>query len=57
MSLKLVLKHEPEVPLEAEVITPPKLNGLSIDEITKLPLQYGNERVELGRVFSRRGQL
>jgi formylmethanofuran dehydrogenase subunit C len=51
MSLKLVLKHEPEVPLEAEVITPPKLNGLSIDEITKLPLQYGNERVELGEFF------
>ena len=51
MSLKLVLKHEPEVPLEAEVITPPKLNGLSIDEITKLPLQYGNERIELGEFF------
>lgn len=50
-TVKLTFQHAPEVPVEAEVITPEKLAGLSEAEIAALPLQYGNERVPLGEFF------
>jgi formylmethanofuran dehydrogenase subunit C len=49
--VKLTFHHRPEVPIEAEVITPEKLTGLSESEVSALPLQYGNERVPLGELF------
>ncbi len=49
--MKLTFHHRPEVPVEAEVITPEKLAGLSEAEVAALPLQYGNERVPLGEFF------
>ena len=49
--MKLTFHHRPEVPIEAEVITPERLAGLSQSEVSALPLQYGNERVPLGELF------
>ncbi|MGH7186253.1 MAG: formylmethanofuran dehydrogenase subunit C, partial [Pseudomonadota bacterium] len=49
--MDLTFHHSPEVPIEAEVITPEKLAGLSEAEVSALPLQYGNERVPLGEFF------
>ena len=51
MSVTLTLHTEPTVPLEAEVITPDRLAGLSEAEIAALPVQYGNERAALGDFF------
>ena len=51
MSLKLTLHSEPAVPLEAELITPDKLAGLSEAEIAKLPVQHGNQQAVLGDFF------
>jgi formylmethanofuran dehydrogenase subunit C len=51
MSIKLTLKTAPTVPLEAEVIAPDKLAGLSEAEISALPVQYGNQKAELGEFF------
>jgi formylmethanofuran dehydrogenase subunit C len=56
MSLSLVLKVSPEVPLEAEVISPARLQGLNESEIAGLPLMYGNEQVSLGEFFEVRGR-
>jgi formylmethanofuran dehydrogenase subunit C len=49
--VKLTFHHSPEVPMEAEVITPSSLTGLCEAEVSALPLQYGNERVPLGEFF------
>jgi formylmethanofuran dehydrogenase subunit C len=51
MSIKLTLYTLPEAPLEAEVISPDKLAGLSAAEIAALPVQHGNERAALGEFF------
>jgi len=41
----------PEVPLEAERITPAVLRGKSRKEIPALPLLYGNEKAQVGDFF------
>ncbi|RME32539.1 MAG: formylmethanofuran dehydrogenase subunit C, partial [Gammaproteobacteria bacterium] len=51
-AMKLSLHTQPEVPLEAEVISPAHLAGLSEAEIGKLTLYHGNRKVELGEFFS-----
>lgn len=52
MSTILTLHTQPDVPLEAEVISPDGLAGKSADEIMRLPLQHGNRQVALGEFFT-----
>lgn len=47
-------KELPEVPLEAERITPAVLRGKSREEIRGLPLLYGNEKAQIGDFFDAR---
>lgn len=56
MGLKLALHTTPEVPLEAEVICPDKLAGLSESEVTALPVFHGNRQVHLGDFFHAKGK-
>jgi formylmethanofuran dehydrogenase subunit C len=51
----LTLKLNPQVPLEAEVITPDILAGKSSDEIAGLPVMHGNESALLGDFFQVEG--
>ena len=51
MSLDLTLHTAPAVPLEAEVITPTRLAGLSPLETAKLIVVHGNQSAELGEFF------
>lgn len=51
MSVTLTLHTAPAVPLEAEVITPDRLAGLSEAEIAALPVLYGNKQATLGDFF------
>ena len=55
-NMKLTLHTAPEVPLEAELISPDKLLGKSENEINKLTLFYGNRKVELGEFFTVEGK-
>lgn len=56
MALTLVLRTAPEVPLEAEVIGPDRLGGLSAAQVAALPIHYGNQQVNLGEMFEVSGQ-
>jgi formylmethanofuran dehydrogenase subunit C len=47
VTLTLTLREQPDVPLEAEVLTPDRLVG----DIAALPLWHGNERMRLGEFF------
>ena len=47
MTLTLTLREQPDVPLEAEVLTPDQLVG----EIAALPLWHGKERTRVGEFF------
>ncbi|WP_456482449.1 formylmethanofuran dehydrogenase subunit C [Methanopyrus sp.] len=51
----LTPKDEPDVPLEAEVISPDELAGKSEDEIASLEVHEGNRTVELGEYFDVEG--
>ncbi|HUF36727.1 MAG TPA: formylmethanofuran dehydrogenase subunit C [Gemmatimonadales bacterium] len=51
MTLDLTLHTVPAVPLEAEVITPSRLAGLSPLETAKLTVVHGNQSAELGEFF------
>ncbi len=51
MSLALTLHTAPTVPLEAEVLSPAKLAGLSALQAAKLPVVHGNQRADLGDFF------
>ncbi len=51
MSLDLTLRAAPTVPLEAEVLSPARLAGLSPADAAKLPVVHGNERADLGDFF------
>jgi formylmethanofuran dehydrogenase subunit C len=53
----LQLKVEPEVPLEAEVLSPSALAGKTLKEVAALPLLYGNTRVQVGEFFTLSGSL
>ena len=48
MTLTLTLREQPDVPLEAEVLTPDKLVG---DMTAALPLWHGKERTRVGEFF------
>ncbi len=47
MTLTLTLREQPDVPLEAEVLTPDRLTG----DIAALPLWHGKERTRVGEFF------
>jgi formylmethanofuran dehydrogenase subunit C len=47
MTVTLTLREQPDVPLEAEVLTPDRLVG----DIAALPLWHGKERTRLGEFF------
>ena len=47
MTLTLTLREQPDVPLEAEVLTPDQLTG----DIGALPLWHGKERTRVGEFF------
>ena len=51
MALALTLHTAPEVPLEAEAITPERLEGLTEPEVAKQPVLHGNRQAELGEFF------
>lgn len=55
MSLAFTLRTPPTVPLEAEVLSPARLAGLSASEVAKLPVIHGNQRADLGDFFQVRG--
>ena len=47
VTLTLTLREQPDVPLEAEVLTPERLAG----DIAALPLWHGKERTQVGEFF------
>lgn len=52
MSLRLQIHTRPEVPLEAEVLSPDRLQGLELRDIESLPLMHGNEKCAVGDFFT-----
>lgn len=52
MSITLTLHTTPEVPLEADAITPDRLAALDTAAIACLELFHGNQRVQLGDFFT-----
>lgn len=55
MGLELTLRASPEVPLEADVLSPDRLAGLSSAEVAGLPVAHGNRPAEVGDFFSIEG--
>ncbi|HEX9181592.1 MAG TPA: formylmethanofuran dehydrogenase subunit C [Burkholderiales bacterium] len=51
MSLTLTLHTQPAVPLEADAISPDRLDGLSASQVAATALQYGNQRATIGDFF------
>lgn len=56
MSLRLSLHATPEVPLEADCISPDRFAGLTLSEIERLPVFHGNRQVALAEFFTVSGQ-
>ncbi len=54
--LSMTLRSEPDVPIEAELISPGKLHGLSADAVAKKKLMHGNLWSEIGDFFEVTGQ-
>ncbi len=50
MTLALTLREQPDVPLEADVLTPDRLAGAQ--DVAALPLWHGNERARVGDFFA-----
>jgi len=57
MALELTLHTAPVVPLEAEVLSPDRLDRLDAAAVAALPVQYGNEKAKLGDFFKAKGSL
>ena len=51
MPTELTLHTRPEVPLEAECLTPHRLAGLSAGEVENLDAMHGNRKVRIGDFF------
>lgn len=51
MSLKLTLHTAPEVPLEAELLSPDKIIGMNESNVAAIKVQHGNQTVEAGDFF------
>ncbi|MFX1316149.1 MAG: formylmethanofuran dehydrogenase subunit C [Promethearchaeota archaeon] len=54
--IKLKLKKQSILPLEAESITPDNFAGKTMDQIRKLPLYHGNEQITIGDYFTASGK-
>ncbi len=52
----LIPKEQPEVPIEANNITPDEFAGKSLDEIKKIKIWYGNSEVPLADFFEVSGE-
>lgn len=55
--MKLSLHTQPQVPLEAEVISPDQLAGKTESEVSALPIYHGKEQVTLGDFFTVAGPM
>ena len=55
--MKLTLHTPPEVPLEAELISPNSFSGLSESEVSALTLHHGNRKEALGEFFTVSGKM
>jgi formylmethanofuran dehydrogenase subunit C len=53
--LTLTLRQQPDVPLELDGVTPDRLAGSSLGEVSKRPVFHGNRRVDLGDFFAATG--
>ena len=51
MTLELRLVHEPDIPIEAEVLNPSILAGKDLEEIASLPVWQGNRCLHLDDFF------
>ena len=51
MSLNLNLHTLPDVPLEADAISPDRVAGLNESKVAALPLYHGNQKASLGDFF------
>lgn len=52
----LTPKEQPQVPLEADTVTPDMFAGKSIDEIKNIEISYGNEKVPISDYFEVEGE-
>ena len=52
MSLTLTLHTVPQVPMEADALTPERTQGLSAADAAKLPLLHGNQKACVGDFFT-----
>jgi formylmethanofuran dehydrogenase subunit C len=55
MSLTLTLTSAPAVPLEAEVLSPERFEGMSAAQAAAVPVLYGNRQAQLGDFFGIEG--
>ena len=56
MSLTLTLTSAPEVPLEADAVSPERLEGMSAAQAAAIAVLHGNRRAQLGDFFRVEGQ-
>lgn len=57
MSLQFKLHTQPEVPMEAELLSPDKLVGMNESEIANIKLQHGNQMANIGDFFNIQGKV
>ena len=57
MPIELTLNSKLEVPLEADCICPDRMQSLSIDDVARLTIFYGNRQQQLGEFFDINGQV
>jgi len=55
MPVTLRLKRTPTVPLEAEVLSPDVMSGLSNDEIRSLTIYHGKRQLPISEFFDVEG--
>ena len=56
MSLRLTLRSAPDVPMEADCLSPHRLVGMSLETIERLPVFYGNRQTALADFFTVTGR-
>jgi formylmethanofuran dehydrogenase subunit C len=56
MSLTLTLTNSPEVPLEAEAVSPERFEGLSAAQAAAVAVLHGNRRAQVGDFFRVEGK-
>lgn len=56
MSLKLTLHTQPDVPLEAELLSPDQVSGLNDSAVAAIKVQHGNQSATVGDFFTVEGK-